>query len=104
MADHETVSGPSGPALVGGATPADRAARIAALRAMWASDVSRRQVIVGLRDDARVALGWNDDYLAIETPTQLQVVQQVERLTRECSGVIRLFGSLIAELVDLLDD
>jgi hypothetical protein len=39
---------------------------------------------------ARKALIDNDDFLAVVTPTNAQVLAQVQRLTRETSAVIRL--------------
>jgi hypothetical protein len=50
-----------------------------------------------LQDKAVAALQANIDFLAIVgTPSNLQVLQQVQRLTKECTGVIRL-------LLDQLD-
>jgi hypothetical protein len=43
-----------------------------------------------LRDKAVLALDVNAAYLALGTPTAAQVATQVARLTRECSGLIRL--------------
>lgn len=43
-----------------------------------------------LLDRARQALTANAAFLAIASPTNAQVVQQVQRLTRECSALIRL--------------
>lgn len=43
-----------------------------------------------LRQQARQALTTNADYLALNPPTQAQVVAQVNALTRECSALIRL--------------
>jgi hypothetical protein len=43
-----------------------------------------------LRDRARQALQANAAYLALAAPTNAQVAQQVGRLTRETSAVIRL--------------
>lgn len=50
-----------------------------------------------LRGKARQALTVNATFLALSTPTNAQVVTQTQRLTRECSILIRL-------LMGLLDD
>ncbi len=43
-----------------------------------------------LRDRAQQALAANATYLALATPSNAQTVVQVQRLTRECSALIRL--------------
>lgn len=43
-----------------------------------------------ITDRAMQALAVNATYLAIATPSAAQVSTQVTRLTRECSGLIRL--------------
>lgn len=50
-----------------------------------------------LRERARQALTANTNYLALSNPTNAQNVAQIQRLTRECSGLIRL-------LLDQVDD
>lgn len=48
-----------------------------------------------LRDRARQALNRNRDYLQLASPTAAQVRDQVELLTRETSGLIRLLISAL---------
>lgn len=50
-----------------------------------------------LKDRAAHAIIANITYLSITSPTNAQVVAQVNRLTKECSGLIRL-------LLDQTDD
>lgn len=47
-----------------------------------------------LRARARLALAVNADYLALPAPTAADAITQVGRLTRECSGLIRLLLGL----------
>jgi hypothetical protein len=51
-----------------------------------------------LRTRALTALAANATYLALSPPTTAQAVAQVERLTRECSGLIRLALNLVDSL------
>jgi len=51
-------------------------------------------------DKAALALTVNAAFLALPTPTQAQAVTQVQRLTRECNGLIRL---LLSQLTDVSD-
>ncbi len=51
-----------------------------------------------LHDRARQALQSNRDYLALSSPTAAQSREQVERLTRQVQGLIRL---VIGQLDDV---
>lgn len=46
-----------------------------------------RQTIVA---NAQLALASNDTFLALATPTQTQTLTQVQRLTRQCNGIVRV--------------
>lgn len=50
---------------------------------------------VTLRDRATQALAANATFLALGAPSNAQVVAQVQRLTRECSALIRLAMNLL---------
>lgn len=52
-----------------------------------ATDQTRK---TSIETAARQALTVNDAFLAIATPTNPQVAAQVQRLTKECSALIRL--------------
>lgn len=53
-----------------------------------------------IRDKIVKALTTNANYLAIGTPTNAQVAAQVNRLTRECSAIIRLLSDLTDDASD----
>lgn len=53
-----------------------------------------------LRDRAAQALVANRTFLAIGAPSNAQVVAQVQRLTRECSALIRLALGAVDDVSD----
>lgn len=68
------------------------------------TDVTADAVLFDLATKARAALDANATFLAIGSPTNAQVLAQVQRLTRECSALIRLQARTIAGLEDLALD
>jgi hypothetical protein len=53
-----------------------------------------------LRTRALQALAVNSTFLAIGSPSNAQILTQVQRLTRECSGLIRLLLGQLDEVTD----
>lgn len=64
------------------------AALQAAVDAHVAIDTAANQAT--LRQRAETAIGANNTFLALASPTNAQTLAQVKLLTRECSAVIRL--------------
>jgi hypothetical protein len=61
-----------------------------AQEAVQAAEATAAANELDLRTKAQQALATNDAFLAIASPTNAQVVTQVQRLTRENSALIRL--------------
>lgn len=55
---------------------------------------------VALRDRAGAALAANAAFLANASPTNAQVLAQVQRLTRECSALIRVELRMFDDITD----
>ncbi len=61
------------------------------------SELANAATLIGR---ARLALTQNATYLALATPTAAQETAQVNRLTRECSAIIRLLLARTDSLTD----
>lgn len=59
------------------------------------TDITADFVVDDLRTKALAALTANATFLAIGAPTNGQISTQVQRLTRECNGLIRLMLNII---------
>jgi hypothetical protein len=70
-------------------TQQERQAQDAALADSQAQ-AARRAARDSIRGKAQAALAANVTYLALANPTNAQVVAQVNRVTRECTALIRL--------------
>lgn len=53
-------------------------------------DITAEATEYDLHQKARAALTANATFLAIASPTNAQAIAQVQKLTRECSALIRL--------------
>lgn len=60
-------------------------------------DVTADVVTYDLHVKARQALAANATFLALPSPTNAQVVAQVQRLTRECTALIKLMLDDLAD-------
>lgn len=89
--EWSTVTGYTAWSLAGAVT-AQRALTQAEADAFAAEDAAALAVTneTTLRDRAAAALTANDTFLALASPTNAQTLAQVQKLTRECSGLIRL--------------
>lgn len=55
---------------------------------------------VTVQSRAQAALTANAAFLALASPTNAQMLAQVQRLTRECNALIRLSQGLVADISD----
>jgi len=79
-------------------------------RPLTADEVARFTTLTGqmtgsanaavVHSRAQAALTANAAFLALASPTNAQVVAQVQRLTKECNALIRLTLSLLADISD----
>jgi len=53
-----------------------------------------------LQGRASAALAVNATFLGLASPTNAQVLAQVQRLTRECNALIRLMLGLLSDISD----
>lgn len=75
-----------------GAVTTSRALTTAEAADLTAADATNTSLTnaATLRSRALTALDANATFLALASPTNAQVVAQVQKLTRECNGLIRL--------------
>jgi hypothetical protein len=57
---------------------------------MTLPNATEATTLANILSSADLALAVNTAYLAIPSPTQAQAIAQVDKLTRECSGIIRI--------------
>lgn len=64
---------------------------------------TRNTNMTDIATKARNAIVANDTFLALGSPSNAQILAQVQRVTRECTGIIRALGRSVDEMRDLLD-